>query len=258
MPRKIKNEKKNTIITVDPPINNDTNVINNKNRSLTDYELKLVELFKTKKEKMAETLNDYENKIKNNLPNDKFIFVKDNVLDKNTCEKIIQLFESDNQKDRGRIGDGFIDINSKRTFDLAVSHSEKWKELDEIVFDYLSAQLSEYLIKLYEDDPPSINLFYSSHIFDNGYQIQKYEKNSGFYRWHSDIKNCNNQTRFITFLFYLNDVIEGGETLFINGKVNPKAGRLLLFPSTWTYMHKGSIPISDNKYILTGWFSLPV
>jgi hypothetical protein len=258
MPRKIKIEKKNTNITVDPSINNDANVINNKNRCLTDYELKLLELFKTKKEKNIETINEYETKIKNDLPIDNFIFVKDNVLDKNTCEKIIQLFESDNEKSRGKIGDGFIDINYKKTFDLPVSHSDKWKELDEIVFSYLSPQLSEYLIKLYEDAPPSISLFYSSHIFDNGYQIQKYEKNSGFYKWHSDIKTYDNQTRFITFLFYLNDVIEGGETLFINGKVNPKAGRLLLFPSTWTYMHKGSMPISDNKYILTGWFSLPV
>ena len=207
---------------------------------------------------MNDTFNEYENKIKNDLPNDKFIFVKDNVLDKNTCEKIIQMFELDNQKSRGRVGDGYIDINFKKTFDLAFSHCEKWKELDEIVFNYLSPQLSEYLIKLYEDDPPSIRLFMCSHIFDNGYQVQKYEKNSGFYKWHSDIRTSENSTRFVTFLFYLNDVNEGGETLFINGKVNPKAGRLLLFPSTWTYMHKGSVPISDHKYILTGWFSLPL
>ena len=60
--------------------------------------------------------------------------------------------------------------------------------------------------------------------------------------------------RIVTFLFYLNDVEEGGETFFYNGKVKPEAGKLILFPATWTYNHKGNMPISNDKYIVTGWF----
>jgi hypothetical protein len=50
-------------------------------------------------------------------------------------------------------------------------------------------------------------------------------------------------------------VNEGGETEFFNGriKIKPEKGKLLLFPSTWTFMHKGNTPISSNKYIVTGW-----
>jgi hypothetical protein len=54
-------------------------------------------------------------------------------------------------------------------------------------------------------------------------------------------------------ILLLNDVNEGGETYFIDGKVKPTTGKLLLFPATWTYLHKGDIPRSNSKYIITGW-----
>jgi hypothetical protein len=53
----------------------------------------------------------------------------------------------------------------------------------------------------------------------------------------------------------LNDVIEGGETDFFAGdiKIRPKKGTLIFFPSSWTYPHSGKMPMSSNKYIITGW-----
>ena len=58
----------------------------------------------------------------------------------------------------------------------------------------------------------------------------------------------------ISYLFYLNDVEEGGETIFgINGewRIQPKAGNLLMFPPLWTHPHQGKKPISGPKYIMT-------
>jgi hypothetical protein len=70
-------------------------------------------------------------------------------------------------------------------------------------------------------------------------------------------KKTNNsiKSRLLTFIWYLNTVENGGETEFFNGriKIKPEKGKLLLFPSTWTYNHKGNIPISSDKYIVTGW-----
>lgn len=62
-----------------------------------------------------------------------------------------------------------------------------------------------------------------------------------------------NQSRFLSFIWYLNDVEIGGETEFLNGKVTPSTGKIVLFPATWTYLHKGCMPISNDKYIITGW-----
>ena len=60
--------------------------------------------------------------------------------------------------------------------------------------------------------------------------------------------------RKLTFLWYINDVEEGGETEFFgNHKIKPEAGKLILFPASWTFPHCGKMPISDDKYIITGW-----
>jgi hypothetical protein len=49
-------------------------------------------------------------------------------------------------------------------------------------------------------------------------------------------------------------VEEGGETEFWGDyKIKPEKGKLLLFPACWTFPHCGKMPISDNKYIITGW-----
>ena len=41
-------------------------------------------------------------------------------------------------------------------------------------------------------------------------------------------------------------------TAVTNGdiKVQPKAGRMLMFPPNWTYKHKANKPINQPKYIL--------
>jgi len=60
--------------------------------------------------------------------------------------------------------------------------------------------------------------------------------------------------RMLTFLWYINDVEEGGETQFWkNVKIKPTVGKLVLFPASWTYPHKANIPISHDKYVITGW-----
>ena len=54
----------------------------------------------------------------------------------------------------------------------------------------------------------------------------------------------------MTYLWYLNDVTDGGETAF-NGeyKIKPTAGKLILFPASWTFPHCGKMPVSSDKYI---------
>ncbi len=62
--------------------------------------------------------------------------------------------------------------------------------------------------------------------------------------------------RYLVFLWYLNDVTEGGGTEFpeLGMTVQPKAGRLVIFPPYWMYQHIGQQPISNDKYILSTYF----
>ena len=55
----------------------------------------------------------------------------------------------------------------------------------------------------------------------------------------------------IVFFLYLNYNF-GGQKAFseYDTVVQPKAGRLLMFPPTWTYLHTGHKPLETPKYII--------
>jgi hypothetical protein len=61
---------------------------------------------------------------------------------------------------------------------------------------------------------------------------------------------CN---RYMVFLWYLNDVAEGGETVFpdLGIDVAPRTGRMLMFPPYWMYQHAARPPRSNDKYIIS-------
>jgi hypothetical protein len=86
----------------------------------------------------------------------------------------------------------------------------------------------------------TFNLIHANKLIVSDIQIQKYNKNTGKYIYHHDY-TCHweeKQMREITFLWYLNYVTEGGQTDTLGQyNVNPEAGKLLLFPSSWTFPH---------------------
>ena len=94
---------------------------------------------------------------------------------------------------------------------------------------------------------------YNDNLTLNAIQVQKYNKGEGKYIYHDDSRMYNGKYRKITFIWYLNTITDGGETEFTNFKVKPEVGKLVLFPSSWVYPHRANVPISDDKYIMTGW-----
>ena len=83
-----------------------------------------------------------------------------------------------------------------------------------------------------------------------------YPPNQGYHAWHEDWSGSN-WNRHIVLTMYLNDVKDGGETEFLyqNLKITPEKGLVIAFPPYYTHVHKGHIPISNSKYIVTTWFS---
>lgn len=177
------------------------------------------------------------------------IWTNKNTLTEEFCKHVIRKFENDENKYTGRVGHG-IDESLKKTTDLLIRIDNDWGEEDEVFCKSLSANLKLYLGQLENPLAPSKN----SGLTDTGYQLQKYTPD-GFYGWHDDYCfSVENGSRVLTFIWYLNTVDEGGYTEFLNGeKINPEVGKLLIFPSTWTYVHRGCNPVNQNKYICTGW-----
>jgi hypothetical protein len=177
-----------------------------------------------------------------------FIKQYKNVLGKNFCINTILKFEKDENKQKGSTVFGVTE--QKKTLDL---HSDTWSgEGWTVIYSVLQDALHSCIIKYYDDLGDKFNPYRITN--DSGFQIQKYNANEGKYDFHNDFYNDSRGFRTLTYIFYLNDVDEGGETEFYNGeKVNAEEGKLLLFPSLWTYSHKGNMPISNDKYIVTGW-----
>jgi len=194
----------------------------------------------------------------NSLNKNPFIWTKENSLSKEFCDKVIEKFDKDERSYVGKIKNFNVDLNVKKSLDLHISYLDDWAKEDKIFCESLAESLKLYQNHLLNN---SIELmlfpfiFYSN-VIDWGYQIQKTVP-GGFYTWHVDYDmSSSGYARWLTYIWYLNDVDDGGETEFYDGTViKPKAGTILLFPSTWTYVHRGCKLKSGVKYICTGWMS---
>jgi hypothetical protein len=91
-------------------------------------------------------------------------------------------------------------------------------------------------------------------------KIQRYGVNEGGYEWFIDRASPEFPftNRHLTFITFLNDVEIGGELDFFyqDFKVRPKKGLTLFWPSGWTHAHRALSPLSNSKYVVTGYYSL--
>jgi hypothetical protein len=92
----------------------------------------------------------------------------------------------------------------------------------------------------------------------NTMKIQKTVPGGGYHLWH--IESCGtlqNLKRVLVYSLYLNDVEEGGETEFLyqSVRVKPVRGRMVIWPASFPFVHRGNPPLKKEKYILTSWLS---
>lgn len=88
-------------------------------------------------------------------------------------------------------------------------------------------------------------------------RMKRYLPHVDEFRPHVDTYNADTMRRFLVYFWYLNDVDDGGETeifgLDRSIRIQPRQGRLIMFPTTWQYLHAGRIPRSGPKYIIGGY-----
>jgi hypothetical protein len=72
---------------------------------------------------------------------------------------------------------------------------------------------------------------------------------------HADAGGILSATRQISVIAYLNDVVQGGETVFpgFDHSQPCEKGTLLLFPSNFIYQHLARPPESGPKMVLVSW-----
>ena len=192
-----------------------------------------------------------------------YIVTYDNTLKSSFCRSVCRRMELDERKKLGVFSDGKSDENVKTSHDLNISLLDDWKQEDETLYESLSMYLETYMDTVSEKTGINQDLLSGrpykwsqtgDHLCDTGYQIKMY-KPDGFYKWHHDYEIIPAGARALSFIWYLNEDFKGGETEFMDGTIiRPIEGRMVIFPSTWMYVHRGCKVIEGNKYIATGWF----
>ena len=181
-----------------------------------------------------------------------FIGVYDNYILPEECDRAIKLFEDQNKFNNtmNRMSSENSPITQKQDKQFFASPSNLniwWEDLKTMIINY-DMSWSHYMQNTGANTAYDMNKFFYTDL-----KIQKTLPTEGYHVWHVEHgKSYEDAARAFVFSIYLNDVEEGGETEFpeLDLTVTPKCGTMLLFPSTWTYLHRGNTPISNDKYIL--------
>ena len=172
----------------------------------------------------------------------------DQVLSKQECTSIINLFEDSKKIDS--FNTGHKEFTELDIDNLPVQDKNKWTDIRE-KFIYI---MREHMDKFMQD--VKIEKHHFPPIIDmENIRIKKYTSNEkDQFANHVDVVRSSGPSskRFLVFILYLSDVEEGGETYIprFDIKCKPKAGRLLIFPPFWTHPHSGEKVIKGTKYTI--------
>ena len=218
-----------------------------------------------------------------------FIAHFENALAPEFCDACIEKFKNSPHKTKGKTGNG-VDVVKKNSTDITINnYLDEWGQEVNVLHNVVLQGLMQYCrsypfllsgaialqsldkqgneVDITFEDIPKLEDQQLARIIMSVYRlgttnIQKYEKGKGgYFHWHSENyphptdPNNDSMHRVLLWMFYLNDVQEGGETdFFYQGlKMKPKKGSLVIAPSDFTHTHRGSMPISNDKYIFTSW-----
>lgn len=125
-----------------------------------------------------------------------------------------------------------------------------------------SAQINEDLRKInnkfYEKMVNAVSTYCNIfHIEQELSDVEEYQllKYSGGQHYDAHYDGGTGSGRAVSPILYLNDDYEGGEIEFVNFgiKIKPKAGSLLVFPSSYPYRHIAHPVTSGTKYAIVTW-----
>ena len=179
----------------------------------------------------------------------------DGIFEESFCSNLIKWCLEHPERSKVGLTMGGVKLDTKVSTDwnLFAQDSEIENEFDSRIFEGLWGVIEIYQRTFkHLQDPENVNSFAAG---DTGYQIQKYDKNVGFYTSHIDGSPWTNvaSLRTLGAIIYLNTVDSGGATNFPlhNVMVDAVVGRVALFPAYWTHPHGGLMPMSSDKWIIS-------
>ena len=167
------------------------------------------------------------------------------------CDDIINIFEKNSSSHHKGTTVSGIDETSKLSIDLSIDPNSLSLKKYQRINDYFY-----YLKKFFQLYINEWDIIKLKNDFKVGtFNIQKYNPGGHFKKPHFERMSAFTQHRYFAFMSYLNDVEEGGETVFpyFDLSIRPTKGHTLIWPADWTHMHFGDEVKKGVKYIITGW-----
>jgi len=183
-----------------------------------------------------------------------FIYIRD-IEDTSVCDELIEYFKNSDNKILGEVydtetGAGKVDKDKKDSIDL---YLEECTDAVMQCMNELKITIEEY-VKLY---PSSVGN--GPWAITERAKLQYYPPGAGFKIWHCERNSASPiiRERHLVYMMYLNDIDDEGGTEFFyqKRKVKPKKGRIVIWPADWTHTHRGVTSMTQEKYIVTGWYS---
>ena len=186
-----------------------------------------------------------------------FMGVYDNYITEQECNKAIELFEQQDKLrstlNRQIFEQTPVSRKQDQQFFAGGSNIKIWHEELKVLIANVDIAFKHYA------ENTGVCSYVGSDLLYTALKIQKTLPTEGYHVWHIEHgPGYDNEARVLVYVIYLNDVEEGGETefLYFSKRVKPKKGRIVIFPATFPYVHRGNPPISGEKYIITSWLNL--
>jgi hypothetical protein len=177
------------------------------------------------------------------------IKVYDDMVTPDVCKDIIELYES-NQDHHDRIDrdyrPNFTQFNLTQFVNSGASTAQSKLIHDNITKTLLST------VNLYMIDLSITNELPSQYALEE-VRIKKYDANrTDQFADHVDVGDHNSARRFLAFFLYLTENQFEGQTNFtyLDLSIDPKPGRILVFPPLWLFPHAGMPVGKSEKYIV--------
>jgi hypothetical protein len=185
---------------------------------------------------------------------DHYIGVYDNVITEEQCQEIIDKFEAINASSwRNNFevqdgGDQFAnsDLGRKDTslfFQIVAKPHGKF--------------IHEAVGKCMEDYTSHYIGLKGTPLISYCVKVQKTAPRGGYHVWHAEhAGDEGSMRRAVVWALYLTTHENEGETEFLQQgiRVAPQAGRVVIWPASYTHPHRGNPVYDADKYIATGWF----
>lgn len=188
-----------------------------------------------------------------------FIGIYDNVFSAEECNEIIEYFNTLESRNLVLSSSQYSDGRKTSRNDSSVFMMEPTTFRVKATGKYLHMFIEKFK-NCYDDYINRFDILHQGVAKHGilGLKVQKTLPGGGFHNWHFENSKMEDSGRLLTVMLYLNDILEGGETefLYYKKRVKPVSGRLLIWPSGFTHTHRGNPPLSETKFILTGWVDL--